>query len=237
MSVDGNDLILHCRSCSARLRVSSQRSRVICPRCKTPLEIRSPPVSTKTKGSGGTGTVSKEPAARHMHAGFGSFLSTHWRRSHWHWSIPIIVGIIVAAAASILKPLIGIQRQLFGAAVLLACAAVSGAIYFMLRVVDYVILGRKDPTVTPRSRFGWFSHFLTAALIPLLAAIAAEYAGPPQGWFASVFPAAAISNLLGRRLHESQTSNEDPGSTQPMAAPFSADPLSDPRNPFKVVEE
>lgn len=89
-----------------------------------------------------------------MHAGFGFFLSTQRPCSHLHWPIPIIVGIIVAAAVSISKPLIGILRQFVGETISLASAAATSILYFMLRMVDYVILERWDPTLSPRSRIG-----------------------------------------------------------------------------------
>lgn len=238
--------IARCPSCKVRLKFRPSRPPRECPRCKKSIKI-SP---TGPAGAGaGLPRIETGPArplqAATKPQGFGSYLAAHWQASRWHWIVPLLFGLVAAAVASVAKPALGLSGLVAGAATILGLSLISGITFLTGRVIDYGIRRRRDPKASAPSWFGRLAHLGLVMLLPLGAVVTAEAFGPPEGWLAKFVPAVATkATSRGETQRAAKPSAPDGpspggsggGGTDGGSQP-ARDPLLNPANPFKVIEE
>lgn len=238
--------IARCPSCAVTLKFRPSRPPRECPRCKKQFSLPPPSPGGASTGPVPLVTGSSRPSrAAPKPQGFGSFLAAHWRASRWHWIVPLLLGLVAAAAASVAKRTLGLSGLVAGAATILGVSLICGLVYFTGRVIDYGIRKRRDPKASPPSWFGRLAHLGLVMLLPVAAVVTAEAFGPPEGWLAKFVPAVAAKAPGGSgdqpAAKPSASADSSPGGagvggTTGGSQP-AGDPLQNPANPFKVIEE
>lgn len=225
--------ITRCPSCRVKIKHRSAACPQACPRCKAEIAA-TPTISIDT--SAGAARRRSAGASAATCGSFGGFLAAYYRASRWHWIIPTLIGLAAAAALSVLKPRLGGMQGLLQATILVALVGLAcGFLFLVLRVFDYAVRRRRSVAASRPSWFGRIAHtslFVVGLALPLLIA---ESLGPREGWLAAFVPSLA---LAGRSAADDPSDGAKPGSgaSKPVKG-SNADPLADPKNPFKVIEE
>jgi len=176
-----------------------------------------------------------------------------------HWIVSLFFGLVVAVALSLVKSVVGLRGLAIAASIVAGVGLICGTVYFAARVIDYGIRNRCDPSKCPPSLFARLSHLALVMLVPILPVVVAEQWGPPRGWLATVIGATYMlrdqdvpqggSTATDDTEDKPATGSPDdakssgtrasaePGAKERRGGVSDADPLRDPDNPFKLIEE
>lgn len=214
--------ITPCPSCSVKIKHRANRPPRSCPRCKSDIARSASRSTADAAGKTISSAVSRNVARPE---GLGGFLASHYKASRLHWIVPILIGLLAAGGLSLLKPRLGGGRGLVISTVAIAAAGAGcGALYVALRAIQYAFLGKRSAAGLRPSWLARIAHLCIVMLIPVVPLVVAEGIGPPQGW-------------LAKLLHSSGSDSGPETTGESEITPKAADPLADPNNPFKVIEE
>jgi len=169
-------------------------------------------------------------------ATFGGYLTSHYRANRWHAMVPLLLGISVAATLSFLKPQIGFHGMAMAVVTLGVLAAACGMLYVTARVIDYGFRGKRHASASKPSWLGRIAHAAFIMLVPIVPLAIAEFFGPREGWLVGLVPALASKADMSDDSQSAETGFGD-ASVAPAEQRPAVDPLADPKNPFKVIEE
>ena len=228
--------IERCPSCSVKLKFRPSRPPRSCPRCKNQIQIRAVGSAGAVPELPRMKTIAPSIATAAPAATFGGYLASHYRASRWHAIVPLLFGVVTAATLSFLKTRIGFQGIVAAVVSFAAIGVACGMLYVTARLMDYGFRSTRNASASKPSWLGRIAHAALIMLVPVVPLAIAEFFGPREGWLVGLVP--SLASTAGTRDAGQSDETESGGtSVTPTRQRPAVDPLADPKNPFKVIEE